>query len=272
MSTSLNVLFIGDLVGNVAVDLAASLIPDLMEEYDADVLIVNGENAMEGKSISEAQANRLFDLGVDVITSGNHIWEKWHIQKLLSKEPRLLRPANYPRENAGRSYAIVDVGAKGKLGVLNIQGRTFMNTIDCPFKSVDWAVDKIKEETNMIFVDMHAEATAEKVAMGWYLDGRVSALVGTHTHVQTNDAKILPEGTAYLTDVGMTGPYHSVVGMRKDIAIKRFTRQTPFKFEMATDDVHLAGVFCKINYLTGKAEYIQTIFHPEFTRNVSKNN
>jgi 2',3'-cyclic-nucleotide 2'-phosphodiesterase len=271
MSSHINILFIGDLVGNVGVDLACTLIPSFVEKYNVDCLIVNGENAMEGKSISEAQAARLFELGVHAITSGNHIWEKWHIQKLMAKEPRLLRPANYPRDNAGRGYVIVDLGAKGKVGVLNLQGRTFMNPIECPFRASDWIIPKIREEANVIFIDMHAEATAEKMALAWYLDGRVSAVVGTHTHIQTNDARILPDGTAYLTDVGMTGPYESVLGMRKDIAIKRFLKQTPFKFEMASNDVHLSAVLLKVDYLSGKAEHIETIFYPEFPENGNNN-
>jgi len=267
MSTTANILFIGDLVGNAGVERACALIPSYIDKHQIDCLIVNGENAMDGKSISDEQAARLFERGVHVITSGNHIWEKWHIQKLLTRESRLIRPANYPRDNVGKGYTIVDLGAKGKIGILNLQGRTFMNPIDCPFRAADWIIPKIREEATMILVDMHAEATAEKVAMGWYLDGRVSAVLGTHTHIQTNDARILPQGTAYLTDVGMTGPYDSVLGMRKDIAIKRFLKQTPFKFEMASDDVHLSAVVLKVNYITAKAEHIETIIYPEFTRN-----
>jgi 2',3'-cyclic-nucleotide 2'-phosphodiesterase len=257
-------------MGTPGMDVVGMFLPSLAREHAADLVIANGENAMDGKSISEAQMRRLYELGVKVITSGNHIWEKWHIHKLLAAEQNLLRPANYPTGNAGRGYTIVDLGAKGKVGVLNLQGRAFLNPIDCPFKTADWAIGRMQDETRCIIVDMHAEATAEKIAMGWYLDGRVSAVVGTHTHVQTADARVLPGGTAYITDVGMTGPYDSVVGMKKDIAIKRFTKQTPHKFESATEDVHVAAVVVVVDAATGRAESITPLFHPEFQRNASE--
>lgn len=262
----IRILFIGDIVGNAGLNAVRLFLPGLLKERDIACVIVNGENAMEGKSISEQQFRELKELGVHVVTSGNHIWEKWHIQKLLAAESTLLRPANYPRDNAGRGFTVVPIGAAGSVGVLNLQGRTFMNTIDCPFRAAEWAVDKMREQTPIILVDMHAEATAEKIAMGWFLDGRVSAVVGTHTHIQTADAKILPEGTAFITDVGMTGPYDSVVGMRKDIALRRFIKQTPHKFEMATDDVHLSAVLITVDITSGKAKAIEPITLPEFTR------
>lgn len=267
MKSTRTILFIGDIVGTPGMNAVEMFLPSLVKKHAADCVIANGENAMDGKSISEAQAARLFELGVQAITSGNHIWEKWHIQKLLASEERLLRPANYPRDNPGRGFHLIDFGPGGKVGVLNLQGRTFMGMIDCPFRAADWAVAKIAEEAQIILVDMHAEATAEKIAMGWHLDGRVSAVVGTHTHIQTADARILPGGTAYITDVGMTGPYDSVVGMRKDIALKRFIRQTPHKFEMAANDVHLSAVCIEVEISTGKALRIEPITIPEFQRN-----
>jgi metallophosphoesterase (TIGR00282 family) len=160
---------------------------------------------------------------------------------------------------------VYPIGAAGSVGVLNIQGRTFMSPIECPFRTADWAIERMREQTPIIIVDFHAEATAEKVAMGWYLDGKVSAVLGTHTHIQTADAKILPEGTAYLTDVGMSGPYDSVLGMRKDIALRRFLKQTPHKFEMADADVHLSVVLLEIDFTTGKATSIQSMTIPEFS-------
>ncbi len=271
MPTTINILFIGDLVGNAGVDAAAMFLPSFKEKYKVDVLIVNGENAMDGKSISAAQLNRLFDLGVHVVTTGNHVWERWHIRKLLDGNPNLLRPANYPKENAGRGYTLIDTGVAGKVGVVNLQGRVFMFDIDCPFKAADRIVAKLRDEARIIFVDMHAEATAEKIAMGWYLDGRVSAVVGTHTHVQTADARILPGGTGYITDVGMTGPYDSVVGMRKDIAIKRFIMQTPHKYEIANNDVHMCGVFLKVEAATGKTIHIESFVYPEFNAHGENN-
>jgi metallophosphoesterase (TIGR00282 family) len=268
MSTSLQVLFIGDMVGNGGVEMVRTLLPSFISKWNVDLVVVNGENAMEGKSISNEQVSQLLELGVHVITSGNHIWEKWHIQKLISEEHRLLRPANYPRECPGRGYAIVDLGAKGKAAVINLQGRTFMSPIDCPFRTFDWAYERALEQTRIVIVDMHAEATAEKLALAWYVDGRASAVIGTHTHVQTADARILPGGTAYITDAGMTGPYDSVLGMRKDIAIKRFMRQTPFKFELATGDMHLAGVHIEIDMISGRAKAIDPFLYPEFEKHV----
>ncbi|MDX9759833.1 MAG: TIGR00282 family metallophosphoesterase [Bacteroidota bacterium] len=262
----IKILFIGDIVGNAGLNAVRLFLPALKQKHDIACVIVNGENAMEGKSISEQQYRELLELGVHVITSGNHIWEKWHIQKLLATEQNLLRPANYPRDNAGRGFTVVPIGAAGSVGVLNIQGRTFMSPIDCPFRTAEWAVERLREHTPIILVDIHAEATAEKIAMGWFLDGRVSAVVGTHTHIQTADAKILPGGTAFITDVGMTGPYDSVVGMRKDIALRRFIKQTPHKFEMATDDVHLSAVLITVDIASGKARSIEPLTLPEFSR------
>ncbi|MFZ1730785.1 MAG: TIGR00282 family metallophosphoesterase [Bacteroidota bacterium] len=266
MTSEIKILFIGDIVGNAGLNAVRLFLPSLRQKHDIACVIANGENTMEGKSISEEQYRELQSLGVQVVTSGNHIWEKWHIQKLLATEPNLLRPANYPRDNPGRGFTVVPLGAAGSIGVLNLQGRTFMNSIDCPFRTAEWAVDRLREQTPIILVDFHAEATAEKVAMGWFLDGKVSAVLGTHTHIQTADAKILPEGTAYLTDVGMTGPYDSVVGMRKDIALRRFIKQTPHKFEMATDDVHMSAVLITVDMTSGKARSIQPMMLPEFNR------
>ncbi len=263
-SQTITILFIGDIVGTPGMNAVATFLPALVRDHHVDCVIVNGENAMDGKSISESQLAQLKGLGVHAITSGNHIWEKWHIQKLMAAESMLLRPANYPRENPGRGWTVVDLKEKGKVAVLNLQGRTYMSPIDCPFKTADWAVPKLREETAVIVVDMHAEATAEKIAMGWHLDGRVSAVIGTHTHIQTADARVLPMGTAYITDAGMTGPYDSVVGMRKDIALRRFIRQTAHKFEMAADDVHLSAVLLTVEAESGRALSIRSFMFPEF--------
>lgn len=266
MSTSINVLFVGDIVGSTGMEITSTFLKSFIDKYKIDFVIANGENAQEGKSISETQLKRLYELGVHVITSGNHIWERSHIYKLLSNDEKLLRPANYPQGNVGRGYGIYDLGAKGKIAVANLQGRTFLFDIDCPFKTADWVLTKVSQETKLIIVDMHAEATAEKMAMGWYLDGKVSAVIGTHTHVQTADARILPKGTAYITDVGMTGPHDSVVGLKKEIALRRFMLQTPHKYEAADSDIHFSGVVISIDIITGKANKIETIFYPEFNR------
>ncbi len=199
-----------------------------------------------------------------VITTGNHLWDRWGVRELLVKEKNILRPLNYPRENSGNGYVIYDLKEKGKVGVLNLQGRTYMQPIDCPFKTADWAVSKMRQETKVIFIDMHAEASAEKMSLGWYLDGQVSAIAGTHTHTPTADSRILPRGTAYITDVGMTGPYDSVIGMRKDLAIKRFLHQTPYKYEIASHDVHFCGLYVEVDVETGKAKNVESIVFPKF--------
>ncbi|HUN65726.1 MAG TPA: TIGR00282 family metallophosphoesterase [Bacteroidota bacterium] len=260
----LNILFIGDIVGKPGLDLTETLLKSYIQKYGIDFCIVNGENLVDGKGINEEAAAKVFSLGVHVITGGNHLWDNWHAKKLLAANRAVLRPLNYPSENPGNGFIVYDLGDKGKVGVLNLQGRVYMQPIDCPFKKAEWAVGKIREQTNVIFVDMHAEATAEKVALGWFLDGKVSALVGTHTHIQTADARILPAGTAYITDVGMTGPYDSVIGLKKDIAIRRFLHQTPYKYEMATFDVRLCGVYLQVDGETGKALKFESFIYPAF--------
>ncbi len=260
----INILFIGDIVGKPGLDLTETLLKSYIQKYEVDLCIANGENLVEGKGINEEMASRLFALGVQVITGGNHLWDNWSAKKLLSANRNVLRPLNYPAENPGNGFVIHDLGAKGKVGVLNLQGRVYMQSIDCPFKKADWAVGKIHEQTKVVIVDMHAEATAEKMALGWFLDGRITALIGTHTHIQTADARILPRGSAYITDAGMTGPYDSVIGLKKEIAIRRFLHQTPYKYEMASHDVRLAGVAIKADGDTGKALKIENFIYPAF--------
>jgi len=260
------VLFIGDVVGTGSLAMTVKMLPALVAKYSSDFVIVNGENVAEGKSITKKQANELFNAGTKIITTGNHIWDRWEVRALLSEERRILRPANYPRENAGSGYAIGETKDGLKIGVVNLQGRTYMQTIDCPFRVSNWALDKVGEHTRIVIVDMHAEATAEKQAMARYLDGKVSAVLGTHTHVQTGDAQILPGGTAYISDVGMSGPYESVIGMRIDVAIKRFVNQTPYKYEIATEGIRISGVSLTIDIATGAALDIEPFMLPEFER------
>jgi metallophosphoesterase (TIGR00282 family) len=264
LSVSLNIFFVGDIVGKPGLELTTTILKNYLEKFKVDLCIANGENLTDGKGLTEDDAKKLFSLGVHVITTGNHLWDRWHVRDLLSKEKSILRPLNYPRENGGNGYVIYDLGGKGKVGVLNLQGRTYMQPIDCPFKTADWAVSKIRQETKVIFIDMHAEATAEKMAFAWHLDGRVSAIVGTHTHTPTADARILPKGTAFITDVGMTGPYDSVLGMRKELAIKRFLHQTPYKYEMAEHDVRFCAVALEVDVETGKAKKFESIIFPKF--------
>lgn len=260
----LNILFIGDIVGQPGFEITETLLKNYVQKYSIDLCIANGENLVDGKGIEEESAGKLFNLGVHVITGGNHLWDNWHAKKLLASNRNVLRPLNYPSENPGNGFVVYDLGEKGKAGVLNLQGRVYMQAIDCPFKKADWAVEKIREQTKVIFIDMHAEATAEKMALAWYLDGRVSAVVGTHTHIPTADARILPRGTAYITDVGMTGPYDSVIGLKKEIAIRRFLHQTPYKYEIASHDVRLCGVYLQADTETGKALKFERFTFPEF--------
>ena len=260
----LNILFIGDIVGTPGFEVVETMLKSYVQKYNIDFCIANGENLVDGKGINEEAANKVFNLGVHVITGGNHLWDNWHAKKLLAANRNVLRPLNYPSDNPGNGFIVYDLGEKGKVGVLNLQGRVYMQAIDCPFKKGEWAVEKMREQTKVIFVDMHAEATAEKMALAWYLDGRISALVGTHTHIPTADARILPRGTAYITDVGMTGPYDSVIGLKKEIAIRRFIHQTPYKYEMATNDVRLCGTYLQADVETGKALKFERFSFPEF--------
>jgi metallophosphoesterase (TIGR00282 family) len=260
----LNIFFVGDINGKPGMTLVANLLKQYLQKYEVDFCIVNGENVNDGKSITEEEAKALFDLGVHVITTGNHVWDRWQIKKLLAEQRNILRPLNYPRENPGSGFVVYDLKEKGHVGVLNLQGRTFMQPIDDPFKAADWAVSKIANETKVIIIDMHAEATAEKMALAWHLEGRVSALLGTHTHIPTADARILPKGTAYITDVGMTGPYDSVIGLKKEIAIRRFQHQTPYKFELAEHDVRMCAVYVQVDSETGKATKIEQVIFPSF--------
>jgi len=260
----LNILFVGDIVGKPGFEITETLLKNFVQKYNIDFCIANGENLVDGKGINEEAAKKVFDLGVHVITGGNHLWDNWHAKQLLASNRNVLRPLNYPSENPGNGFVVYDLGEKGKAAVLNLQGRVYMQTIDCPFKKADWAVEKIREQTKVVFIDMHAEATAEKMALAWHLDGRITALVGTHTHIQTADARILPRGTAYITDVGMTGPYDSVIGLKKEIAIRRFIHQTPYKYEIASHDLRLCGVYLQADVETGKALKFERFTFPEF--------
>ncbi len=247
-------------------------LPEFISKYEANFVVVNGENVTNGKGVTENESEVVFGLGAKFITTGNHIWENWKSRPLLANNSKVLRPLNYPAGNPGLGFGFHDMEDGTKIAVLQLQGRTFMQSIDCPFRMADFALKKIEQETNNVIVDFHAEATAEKIAMGWHLDGRVSAVIGTHTHVPTGDAAILPNGTAYMTDVGMTGPYDSVVGLRKDVALKRFTLQTAHKYEMAQGDVRMSGVYVRIDGTTGQAMEIEPFTYPDFTKKVSLKN
>jgi 2',3'-cyclic-nucleotide 2'-phosphodiesterase len=265
MKEKLNILFIGDIIGEPGLNLVKSLLPNFISKYKIDFVIANAENISEGMGVLEKDAKRLLELPIDVLTGGNHTMDKIQSHKYINETSNLLRPNNYPKGAYGRGFGIFNVNnTSQKICVMNLQGRTFMKPIDCPFRSFDWAYEKIKDETKVIIVDFHAETTAEKIAFSWFADGRASTIFGTHTHIQTADERILPGGTAFITDVGMTGAYDSVIGMKKDASIKRFVYGTPQKHEVATDDLHFAGVVCEIDYVTGKTTSIKRIFFPEF--------
>jgi len=265
MAATVNILFIGDIVAEPGLDLTSTLLPSLIQKHKANFVIVNGENAHEGMGINESIIKQLYSLGVHVITGGNHSFAKWKIYPYMKTDPKLLRPLNYPKGAHGYGYGIYEIPGKNlKIGVVNLQGRTYMQPLDDPFRTADWVIEKIQEETNLIFVDFHAEATAEKMAFGWYVDGRVSCVAGTHTHIPTNDARILPKGTGYITDVGMTGSYNSVIGMDKDTAIKRFLLQTPHKYSSANGDNRICGIATTLCTETGKCQSIEPIIFPNF--------
>lgn len=231
----------------------------LQEEYAIDLTILNCENAAGGVGVTPKIADEFFDWGVDVLTSGNHIWDKKEIFRYLNENPRILRPANYPPDNPGRGKVVVKTRSGEEAAVVNLQGRVFMPDTDDPFRVADRELAELPRHVKVVFVDVHAEATSEKMAMGWYLDGRVSAVVGTHTHIPTADETILPCGTAYQTDAGMTGPFMSVIGVMKEMALRRFLTQIPERFESASQDARLNGVVVDVDALTGKARSIERV-------------
>ena len=248
----LGVLFIGDIICRPGLNAVRRFLPGLLAKYAPAFVVANGENAAGGVGITEDIGRDLFGL-VDVLTSGNHIWDKKEALGYLDREPRLVRPANYPPMNPGRG-AYVATDAKGrKLAVLNLQGRVFMEALDCPFRTADEYVARLRAETPAVLVDLHAEATSEKQALGWHLDGRVSAVVGTHTHVPTADERILPGGTAYITDVGMAGARDSVIGIQREQAIQKFLTGRPHRFEPAKGGLFLSAVFIAIDPESGRA-------------------
>jgi metallophosphoesterase (TIGR00282 family) len=255
--SSVTILFVGDVVGKPGRWGVSHLLPKLKAQFKADMTIVNVENSAAGFGCTRKQGQAFLSWGADIMTSGNHIWDRMETQPYLDEEPRLLRPANYPVGNAGvgSQTFINDDGVT--FGVLNIQGRVFMAPIDCPFKTADQQIAELRKQTPIIFVDFHAETTSEKQAMGRHLDGRVTAIVGTHTHVQTADDHIMKGGTAYLTDAGMTGPYDSIIGMRPEAAMKRFLTALPERFTVAEFDVRLAAIVVTADAETGMATSIE---------------
>ncbi len=255
----MRVLFIGDIVGSPGRGAIKNLVPGIVRKDKVDCVIANAENAAGGSGITPAIARELEGYGVDVITSGDHIWKRKEVTEILLDDSRVLRPLNYPRETPGSGSTIIETPGGVKIGVLNLLGRTFMQAVECPFRTSRAEIEKIRKITPNIFVDMHAEATSEKIALGWYLDGLVTAVMGTHTHVQTADEKILPEGTAFITDTGMTGPFDSVIGRKKEQILTRFLTQMPVRFEMAERDIWMNAVLVDFDGKTGKASAITRV-------------
>lgn len=255
----MKLLFVGDIVGRPGRYALTHALGRLVDRHCVDLVVVNGENAAAGFGLTAEVAREIFAAGVDVITSGNHIWDKKEIFGYFEKEPRLLRPGNYPPGLPGKGSGIFRTAAGIPIGVINLEGRAFMNNLDCPFRTADILLDEISQQTKIIFVDFHAETTSEKISLGYYLDGRISAIIGTHTHVQTADERILPGGTAYLTDVGMTGSRDSCIGIRKEEAIERFLTQLPIRFEVAKKDPWLCAALVTIDEENGRAEAIERI-------------
>ncbi|MDZ5473402.1 TIGR00282 family metallophosphoesterase [Bacillus sp. 31A1R] len=255
----MNILFIGDVVGSPGRDMVREYVPKLKEKYRPQVTIINGENAAGGKGITSEIYRGFLEVGAQAVTLGNHTWDNREIFEFIDDAKYMVRPANFPEENPGKGIVYLKMN-EDEVAVISLQGRTFMQPSDCPFKKADELIAEARKRTPIIFVDFHGEATSEKQAMGWYLDGRVSAVVGTHTHVQTADNRILPGGTAYISDAGMTGPYDGILGVEKEAVIKRFINNLPVRFEVPkTGRNQLNGVYIELNKKTGLAKKIERI-------------
>ncbi|MDS9997501.1 2',3'-cyclic-nucleotide 2'-phosphodiesterase [Bacillus atrophaeus] len=254
----MRILFIGDVVGSPGRDMVKEYVPKLKTKYKPHFTIINGENAAHGKGLTEKIYHSLMQAGADAITMGNHTWDKKEIFDFIDEVPHLVRPANFPEGTPGKGITYVKANGK-ELAVINLQGRTFLPPLDDPFQKADELIAEAAKRTPYIFIDFHAEATSEKLAIGWYTDGRASAVVGTHTHVQTADNRILPKGTAYITDVGMTGPYDGILGMDRETIIKRFKTNLPVRFSVAEGKTTLSGVVIDIDDQTKKAVKIERI-------------
>lgn len=262
---SIKILFIGDIVGHPGRRVVKETLPALVSEHGVDLVLANGENAAAGVGITPPLVEELLGAGIAVLTSGNHVYDKREIIPYLRDHPdgRLLRPANYPAGAPGHGFYLGKTRSGIDYAVLNVQGRVFMPTLDCPFRTADALLASIPPAVRVRILDMHAEATSEKIAIGWYLDGRVTAIVGTHTHVPTADESVLPGGTAYITDLGMTGPYDSVIGMDKEAVIRKFLTQMPARYDVGKGDVRLSAVLIEADPETGRAVSIQRIMRKQ---------
>ncbi len=254
----MKIIFLGDVVGRPGRRVVRDRLPQLRKQFAPDMIVANGENASGGLGLSSKSARELLGAGIDVLTTGNHIWKFREVYNFLATEPSVLRPDNYPKGAPGRGWGIFQVG-KVRVAVVNIQGRTYMQPIDCPFKAIDRILEELEGKADVILVDFHAEATSEKTAMGWHLAGRVTALLGTHTHVQTSDARVLLGGTAYVTDLGMCGPVDSCLGMKPGPILERFISGLPARFEVAGGRLAVQGVVLEVDESAGRARTIELI-------------
>ena len=255
----IKLLFVGDIVGRPGRELMRRGLAPIVAQYGIDLVIANAENAAAGFGLTPDIADDLFEYGVHVMTGGNHTWDKKELIPYLADHPRVLRPANFPAGVPGVGHCVARTAAGVPIGVVNIMGRVFMVALDDPFRVVEQAIEAVRREATIVLVDFHAEATSEKVAMGWHLDGRATAVVGTHTHVQTADERVLPQGTAYITDVGMTGPHDSVIGVERTAIIQRFLTALPQRFETATENPRLNAVIVTADEATGRATAIDRL-------------
>jgi metallophosphoesterase (TIGR00282 family) len=253
----LKILFIGDIFGHAGRAIVADHLADIRKSQEIDIVIANGENSAAGFGITPNVADDLFRYGIDVMTSGNHIWDKKDIFDYFPRQPRLLRPANYPPGAPGAGVYIHETKSGARCAVINLQGRVYMPQTDCPFRKIDEILEALPADVKVRFIDFHAEVTSEKMAMGWYVDGRVSAIVGTHTHIPTADTRILPGGTAYQTDCGMTGPFDSVIGVEKGPVLQKFLTALPIRMEAAKGSVELHSVIVDVDDNTGKATAVK---------------
>ncbi|MDC3416327.1 TIGR00282 family metallophosphoesterase [Aquibacillus salsiterrae] len=265
----MRILFVGDVVGSPGRDMVQQYLPKLKQKYQPHISIINGENAASGKGINEKIYKNFLAWGAQAVTMGNHTWDKKEIFEFIDDAKNMVRPANFPEGTPGKGLIFIKYNSF-EVAIINLQGRTFMPPLDDPFRKADELIEEAKKRTNLIFVDFHAEATSEKLAMAWYLDGKVSAVIGTHTHIQTADERVLPKGTAYLTDVGMTGPYDTILGMEKEAVIKKFLTSLPVRFEVPKDGrTQLSAVIIDIDQNSGQANKIERVLinddHPFFS-------
>ena len=258
----MKILLVGDVIGNPGRAAFAKYTPEIKKKHGIDLVIVNAENSAGGKGVNRKSADALYRAGADILTTGNHVWDNREVMEIIDDDPYLVRPANYPEGAPGKGFCIYPFRAKN-IAVINMSGRAFMPEMDCPFQKIEEVLSEIGDEADIIILDLHAETTSEKMAMGWYLDGRVQVVVGTHTHIQTSDESILPEGTAYITDLGMVGPWNSVLGVRSDIILQKFITCRPVRFELADGPAVYSALIVDIDDKTDMPVAVERILIKE---------